>query len=198
MNKETFWSVIEEVRRCTEGGSQEFVLETAQRKLMAFPAADIVRWERIRAAYMELAYRNDLWAACASAGIHCTDDGFTDFRSWLILQGRDTYLQVLRNPDSLEELEISRGEMGFEEYGYVASRAYASKKAVETKGLEAIMRDYMAWARKRRKADAREYLWTLDAGDDFYDEYRAHPLGPEEKEEIRAEVGLKPDISGWA
>lgn len=196
MDKETFWNVIGEAGRCMEGGWRA-VLEAAERKLMEFPAADIARWEEIRWVYMKLAYRNDLWVACAVARVHCTDDGFTDFRSWLIFQGRDVYMQVVRNPDSLAEVEIPGEGVDFEEYGYVAARAYAHKKAVETRGLEAILTDYRAWAGKKRKASAKEYLWTLEDEYDIYEEGRAHPLGPGEKEGILAEAALKPDIDSW-
>lgn len=95
MDKERFWKVIAEVNRCVSSGDQEAVLEATRKKLMEYSAADIARWHEIRGVYMDLAYRNDLWAACAATGTHCSDDGFIDFRSWLISQGRDVYMQVL-------------------------------------------------------------------------------------------------------
>ena len=131
MDKETFWKVIGEVNRCVEDGDQEAVLEATQRKLMEYSAADIARWHEIKGVYMQLADRNDLWAACAATGTHCTDDGFIDFRSWLISQGKDVYMQVLQDPDSLAEVDIPGEGADFEVYGYVALAAYGQKKEVE-------------------------------------------------------------------
>ena len=97
-----------------EDGEQEAVLEATQRKLMEYSAADIARWHEIKGVYMQLADRNDLWAACTATGTHCTDDGFIDFRSWLISQGKDVYMQVLQDPDSLAEVEIPKEGADFE------------------------------------------------------------------------------------
>ena len=53
----------------------------------------------------------------------CSDDGFIDFRAWLIAQGRDTYLSALADPDSLAEV-IPYGDCCFETLSYVGDYAY--------------------------------------------------------------------------
>lgn len=195
MDKETFWSVIREANRFTEKGNQEAVLEATRKKLMEFSAEDIARWHEIKGVYMELAYRNDLWAACAATGTHCSDDGFIDFRSWLISQGRDVYMQVLKDPDSLAEVDILAEGADFEAYGYVAINAYAQKKEIETKGLASILKDYWGWIGREGQTSEEAYLRTLEYKNDIYQEIDAHPLGEKEKEEILSEVDLRPDIS---
>lgn len=73
MDKERFWDVIGEVNRCVDGDDQEAVLEATRKKLMEFSAADIARWHQIKGVYMDMAYRNDLWAACRYAAVSgCT------------------------------------------------------------------------------------------------------------------------------
>lgn len=195
MDKETFWNVIGEVNHCVEGNDQEAVLEATRKKLMEFSAADIARWHEIRGVYMELAYRNDLWAACAATGTHCSDDGFIDFRSWLISQGRDVYMKVLQDPDSLAEVDIPAEGADFEAYGYVAINTYAQKKEIETKGLASILKDYRAWIGREGQTSEEAYLRTLEYKNDIYQEIDAHPLGEKEKDEILSEVDLRPDIS---
>lgn len=195
MNKETFWDVIREVNYCTEDGDQEAILEATRKKLMEYSAADIARWHEIRGVYMDLAYRNDLWAACAATGTHCSDDGFIDFRSWLISQGRDVYMRVLQDPDSLAEVDIPAEGADFEVYGYVAINAYAQKKEIERNGLASVLKDYRAWIGREGQTDAEAYLWTLEYKNDIYQEIDAHPLGEKEKDEILSEVDLRPDIS---
>lgn len=195
MDKESFWNVIGEVNRCVDGGDQEAVLEATRKKLMEYSAADIARWHEIRGVYMELAYRNDLWAACAATGTHCSDDGFIDFRSWLISQGREVYMQVLQDPDSLAEVDIPAEGADFEAYGYVAINAYAQKKEIERNGLASVLKDYRTWIGREGQTDAGAYLRTLEYKNDIYQEIDAHPLGEKEKDEILSEVDLRPDIS---
>lgn len=195
MDKETFWKVIGEVSRCVDSDDQEAVLEATRKKLMEFSAADIARWHEIRGVYMELAYRNDLWAACAATGTHCSDDGFIDFCSWLISQGRDVYMQVLQDPDSLAEVDIPAEGADFEAYGYVAINTYAQKKEIETKGLASILKGYRSWIGREGQTSEEAYLRTLEYKNDIYEEIDAHPIEAEEKEEILSEVDLRPDIS---
>ena len=36
----------------------------------------------------------------------CSDDSFLDFRAWLIAQGKETYLEALRDPDTLSQFNL--------------------------------------------------------------------------------------------
>ncbi len=48
------------------------------------------------------AYTSDLWAIAYTATCGCSDDGFSDYRSWLITEGKDKYYKILQtNPDDL-------------------------------------------------------------------------------------------------
>lgn len=47
-----------------------------------------------------MAYKYGLWSAVRLMG-HATDDGFTDFRAWLISQGKEAYFAALKEPDTL-------------------------------------------------------------------------------------------------
>jgi Protein of unknown function (DUF4240) len=48
--------------------------------------------------------RADLWGAAFILNGGCSDDGFNDFRGWLIAQGRTVYEAALENPDSLADI----------------------------------------------------------------------------------------------
>ena len=67
--------------------------------------------------------RNRKSAAGVMKEYGCSDDGFIDFRAWLIAQGRDTYLSALADPDSLAEV-IPYGDCCFETLSYVGDYAY--------------------------------------------------------------------------
>ena len=62
------------------------------------------RFDDIACAYSGLAYQYGLWtAASVIERGGCTDDGFIDFRGWLIAQGREVYMATLKDPDSLAD-----------------------------------------------------------------------------------------------
>jgi len=81
MNKDTFWMIIDEVNAKTDHNNQKAILNSTEKKLMELSPNEIVDWHNIKEVYMDLAYRNDLWAACTATNSHDTDDGFIDFRS---------------------------------------------------------------------------------------------------------------------
>jgi hypothetical protein len=47
------------------------------------------------------AYRHELWAAAWIAGGGASDEDFSDFRDWLITQGREVYDDVLHDSERL-------------------------------------------------------------------------------------------------
>ena len=57
-----------------------------------------------------------------------SDDRFTDFRNWLIMQGYDAYRQALIDPDNLAVLNIPFRDTEWMGCGNVALYAYAGQK----------------------------------------------------------------------
>ena len=53
----------------------------------------------------------------------CSDDGFIDFRAWLIAQGKEVYLSALKDPDTLADIE-PYGNCCFESLSYVGDDTY--------------------------------------------------------------------------
>ena len=73
-------------------------------------------------AYKDLAFRYGLWDAAKIFRVDgCSDDSFSYFRSWLIVQGKDVYMAALADPDSL-------ADCFFETAGYMAR--YIAKNIV--------------------------------------------------------------------
>lgn len=105
MNKEQFWRIVEDVRSSADPRDQGAILFALQEQLRKLPSAEIMEWQEIFQFYDDAAYREELWAASGAMGAHCSDDGFMDFRSWLISQGRDVYMTALRDPESLAEVD---------------------------------------------------------------------------------------------
>jgi hypothetical protein len=59
----------------------------------------------------------------------CSNDGFEDFRGWLIVQGHEVFERMIADPDTLADLPIvraarlGRARLGCEETLYIAYRA---------------------------------------------------------------------------
>lgn len=62
------------------------------------------KFDTMARVYMDLAYQYGLrTAASVMERYDCSDDGFIDFRAWLVDQGRNVYMTALKDPDSLAE-----------------------------------------------------------------------------------------------
>ncbi len=76
------------------------------------------------------AYRWDLWAAGYLIQDSMSDDGFTDFRTWLIAHGRTAYDRALAAPDTLADLtwRDDLEDMGLAElYGAQVMQAWGGR-----------------------------------------------------------------------
>lgn len=92
--------------------------------IVSMGAEQAQNFHDIMRAYEDLAYKYGLWDAAAIIKEYgCSDDGFIDFRAWLIAQGKEVYLAALADPDSLAEIE-PYGDCSFEQMSYVGDYVY--------------------------------------------------------------------------
>jgi hypothetical protein len=132
----TFWQVIAASRAgfdpARRDGNMAAQTERLNQLLEALPTSDIQSFGRIFHGLFWSAYRWVLWAAAYIIGGGCSDDGFTDFRYWLISMGRDVFTRALADPESLVSVAGGPGveDVFFEEFGYVADAV------LEDRGVE--------------------------------------------------------------
>jgi hypothetical protein len=126
MDKNTFWKLIDSVNSEVCNDDQEGILRTTQAKLLDYSPQEIAAWANILRYYRHLADTGGVFAASCILNDYMSDDGFMDFRTWLISRGREVYMAALRNPDSLAERKIPK-DTRFESYGYVAYDAFERK-----------------------------------------------------------------------
>lgn len=100
MNKTEFWLLIAQSKEASYGDTL-VQRKYLQAKLMERSIEDILDFENIVADLMDTAYLADLWEAAAIIGCGCSDDGFMDFRAWLIQQGEKVYHEALLDPEVL-------------------------------------------------------------------------------------------------
>ena len=104
INKESFWDLIHEAKNAC-GQDMDAMLANLKDRLVSMGPTQAQNFHDIIHAYEDLADKFGLWDA---AGIMkeygCSDDGFIDFRAWLIAQGREVYFAALADPDSLADV----------------------------------------------------------------------------------------------
>lgn len=107
MDRDQFWALIEQARTETGGDCAPPhhrrcpVAAHAAAQLAMLGLGEVVAFEQVLREVQAESYRYDLWGAAVLINHGGGDDGFEDFRGWLIGQGQSTYEAALRNPDSL-------------------------------------------------------------------------------------------------
>ncbi len=70
---------------------------------------------------MDKAFTHSLWAAAYIIGGGCSDDAFADFRATLISHGRATFERVLKNPETLADMDLTEETAFYEGFQYVVT-----------------------------------------------------------------------------
>ena len=119
INKDTFWTLIDQAKE-HPGGPNEWLME----QLMAMGQEQAKRFDTIARVYRDAAYQYGLWTAASVMERNgCSDDGFMDFRAWLVGQGRKVYMDALKDPDSLADVP-SYEDFRFDALPYMGNHAY--------------------------------------------------------------------------
>ncbi len=132
MDVVTFWTMIETARNITEGDIEkqtQLLIESLSQK----SEEEILEFDRIMGDMLTKANRGILWDAAIFIHCGCSEDGFKDFRAWLIAQGGETFKRAIENPESLVDVVGAehRDDVEFEVFAYIASRAYRHKTGHE-------------------------------------------------------------------
>jgi hypothetical protein len=107
MRTDDFWAVIDRATADRPGSPAE-VAKRAIAELATRDPEEIVAWGRHLDKVMVASGKEDLWAAAYLIHGGCSDEGFDNFRGWLIAHGREVLARSVREPDSLAELPAVR------------------------------------------------------------------------------------------
>lgn len=130
MDADRFWAMIQASRKefdaTRRDGNMDAQCRLLEKLLGVLAPDDVVAFQRAFDDRMRETYRWDLWGAAYIIEGGCSDDGFTDFRSWLISMGRDVFESALRDPESLVDVASADGVevCSFEEFQYIPGRVY--------------------------------------------------------------------------
>ena len=97
-----FWNLIHS--SFVHGRSEHDGVHALAASLESMPQAEVVAFQDTLTAVIERAATYDLNGGACLVGHGNSDDGFLDFRAWLISQGRETFETVVNNPDALAQI----------------------------------------------------------------------------------------------
>jgi hypothetical protein len=125
IDEDAFWAIVEDARARGQGDPDRMAAALDYR---FYDASD----ETIRAFQEQLvasSMRLYTWRHGEAAELICGGlgpDEFTDWRSWVISLGRDTFESVAANPDNIADVEDLEGGcwMAAELFGWAASNVY--------------------------------------------------------------------------
>lgn len=113
-----FWELIDKTKK---SDSDEHV-ERLEAKLVKLSVPELLWFGHWWSRSHTEAYRWNLWGAAYLMNGGCSDDGFIDFRSWLILKGETVFRSALLNPEGLTKVRAEPDEASCE--CYPAPNAY--------------------------------------------------------------------------
>lgn len=124
MDEDRFWKLIQTTREVS-GGDFELQQELLAKELRKLSPDDIIVFGNRFRYFRGQANTWELWGAIYIIQGGCSDDGFNDFREWVIGQGKDFYYKTIHDPESLADLDTdSLGDMDWEGLGYVPSTVF--------------------------------------------------------------------------
>ena len=131
MTPNEFWAVIAHARQRATPNSEPSMLDALYRELVKLPDQELVAWYDLHHSYMDLADTPKLFTAAVLINGGSSDDRFTDFTAWLVVQGKTVYESALANPDSLAQIDLPFDNAEWEFCGYIAGDAYEGKQYLD-------------------------------------------------------------------
>ena len=194
MTWEKFWSIIDRVRDKADMQDEASVKQFLYTELIKLPQDELLGFDCAWQSYRNKANFPKMVAAACIINDGSSDDRFTDFRNWLIMQGYDAYRQALIDPDNLAALNIPFRNTEWMGCGNVAWYAYAGQQLrtyFEKAGITAELH--------------RKYPAMLELPDDLNRAIMREQLAPHraqetewERQMLRTEVKHYIDTSGLA
>ena len=137
MNEEKFWAIIKKAEGLLH---LEHVEEIIGIELDNLSREEVEKFYQLEAQFYFEAYTWDLWAVAYMNLAGCSDDGFMDYRGWLVYQGQDIYTLGIIDPDSLDtyllKWEKAGEEPGYEGYTYICGSYYEKRFGKEPPDLD--------------------------------------------------------------
>src|SRR5580698_6558611 len=99
MNEESYWAIVDSSLKTAQNqpGQEQFLLSALQK----MTPGQIIGFHLTTAQLLNETYTAEMWCAGHIMNTRCSDDGFEDFRYWVISRGKEIYYKAKANPDTL-------------------------------------------------------------------------------------------------
>lgn len=143
MTPDRFWNLIDGTAPFSKNPDEQ--LEALAGSLRQLSLVDVVAFDTAFTRAMGESYSWDLWGAAYVVHGGLSDDGFDDFRAWLISKGRAVFERALADPDSLADLDVSLvdGVMQFQLFAYVAANVWAELSGRDASEMPSAPSNYL-------------------------------------------------------
>jgi len=135
MSEQQFWDIIQ---RSLKAEDPEAQIDFLSNELGKLSKDDILEFDYIFRQKHEDCYTWDIWAAAYTIQGGCSDDGFIEFRAWLVYRGKEVFEKALDDSDSLAALgrEALEESEESEAFYYLTADAYEEITDVEGTDVE--------------------------------------------------------------
>lgn len=129
MESEKFWALIAQMKSGCD--SRESHYESCKNVLQGLTENELVDFSVQLALLRDKAYDWNLWAAAYIINGGCSDDGFIDFRTGLVYQGKEVFESALKNPDSLVDLAQAPELIEYELFAYAPEYVFEERETAD-------------------------------------------------------------------
>ncbi|MDQ3005088.1 MAG: DUF4240 domain-containing protein, partial [Chloroflexota bacterium] len=156
-----FWNLIHKTRTAANGDAQK-QSELLTEELARLSEKDIIAFDDIFLDLKDNAYMGSLWDAATVIMYGCSDDGFQEFREWLVGRGKEAYENAIKDPETLVDVL----EVGEQIFPTLLSPAMDAYEKITGKNMPPMPRE---WAQLQGKptinidADEAELLAEISA-----------------------------------
>jgi len=98
-----FWKLIDKTREAANGDAKK-QSDILTEELTKLSEEEIISFEQIFKDLKDKAYIGNLWDAATVIMDGCSDDGFQEFREWLVGRGKEAYENAMKNPETLVDI----------------------------------------------------------------------------------------------
>jgi len=125
MESDEFWTIIE-TSKTKSLGDYEKQQTQLKKELLKLTALQILEFNNRFSTLSGEIYNWDFWAAAYIINGGCSDDCFSDFRGWLIGQGKTIFENAVKDVNSLAQFK-NTNDGDWEGLSYMSYEAYEQK-----------------------------------------------------------------------
>ncbi|MFB9054627.1 DUF4240 domain-containing protein [Formosa undariae] len=129
MNADQFWKIIA-TSKANSSGDYEKQQTELEKELLKLTAIEILEFDNKFRKLRGEVYNWNFWAGAYIINGGCSDDCFSDFRGWLIGQGKAIFESAIQDIETLAELNKTN-DGDWEGLSYIPTDAYEKKTGNE-------------------------------------------------------------------